>query len=156
MDFFTLPHQKQPAVTEDEDGATESFARAIDDRFNNPAPAIPSAVAHNLPLSLSLSSIARNNNLPSPHSSRSHSHHFPTPSPEAALFTPVAPAESTRLSLRPTYSHPRHPPSPRLSRIPPSPCPPPLRSLHTSQTSLVPHCETSRNAPHPLCTPQVL
>lgn len=95
MDFFTLPHQKQPAVTEDEDGATESFARAIDDRFNNPAPTIPSTAAHNPPLSLSLSSsISRNNHLPSPHiSSRSHSHHFPTPSPDAALFTAVAPAD---------------------------------------------------------------
>ena len=95
MDFFSLPHQKQPAITEDEDGATESFARAIDDRFNNPAPTIPSSTAHNLPLplSLSLSSISRNNHLPSPHiSSRSHSHHFPTPSPDAALFTAVAPA----------------------------------------------------------------
>jgi hypothetical protein len=93
MDFFTLPHQKQPAVTEDEDGATESFARAIDDRFNNPAPTIPPPSAHNLPLSLSLSSISRNNNLPSPHASRSHSHHFPTPSPDAALFTAAAPAD---------------------------------------------------------------
>ena len=96
MDFFTLPHQKQPAVTEDEDGATESFARAIDDRFNNPAPTIPSALAHHnlpLPLSLSLSSISRNNHLPSPHTSRSHSHHFPTPSPDATLFTAVAPAD---------------------------------------------------------------
>ena len=91
MDFFTLPHQKQPSVTEDEDGATESFARAIDDRYNNPAPTIPSAAA---PLSLSLSSISRNNHLPSPHiSSRSHSHHFPTPSPDTALFTAVPPAD---------------------------------------------------------------
>ena len=94
MDFFTLPHQKQPSVTEDEDGATESFARAIDDRFNNPAPTIPSTAPHNVPLSLSLSSIPRNNHLPSPHiSSRSHSHHFPTPSPDTALFTAVPPAD---------------------------------------------------------------
>ena len=92
MDFFSLPHQKQAAVTEDEDGATESFARAIDDRFNNPAP-IPSTSTQ-IPLSLSLASIARNNHLPSPHpSARSHSHHFPTPSPDAALFTAVTPAD---------------------------------------------------------------
>ena len=91
MDFFSLPHQKQPAVTEDENGATESFARAIDDRFSNPAPTIPSSV-HNPPLSLSLSSIPRNSHLPSPHiSARSHSHHFPTPSADAALFTAVSP-----------------------------------------------------------------
>ena len=95
MDFFSLPHQKQAAVTEDEDGATESFARAIDDRYSNPAP-IPSTSTHNLPLplSLSLASIARNNNVPSPHlSSRSHSHHFPTPSPDVALFNAVTPAD---------------------------------------------------------------
>ncbi|KAF8480886.1 hypothetical protein DFH94DRAFT_648925, partial [Russula ochroleuca] len=95
MDFFSLPHQKQAAFTEDEDGATESFAKAIDDRFNNPAP-IPSTSTHNLPLplSLALSAIPRNNHLPSPHiSSRSHSHHFPTPSPDAALFTAVTPAD---------------------------------------------------------------
>ncbi|KAI0005412.1 hypothetical protein BJV74DRAFT_880678 [Russula compacta] len=96
MDFFSLPHQKHPTVTEDEDVVTDLFAKAIDDRFNTAAllPSSSSATNNNriTPLSLSLSSVPRNS-LPSPHfSSRSHSHHLPASSPYAALFTPLSPA----------------------------------------------------------------
>ncbi|KAH9964523.1 hypothetical protein BC827DRAFT_1265795 [Russula dissimulans] len=99
MDFFTLPHLKHPTVTEDEDGPTDLFAKAIDDRFNHTAllpSSSSSSSAHNNrapPLSLSLSSIPRNTHLPSPHVSRSHSHHLPPPSADAALFSPVSPTE---------------------------------------------------------------
>ncbi|KAI9512300.1 hypothetical protein F5148DRAFT_1163839 [Russula earlei] len=97
MDFFSLPHQKHPTVTEDEDGPTDSFAKAIDDRFNHP-PLLPSSSAAHpriTPLTLSLSPISRNStHLPSSHiSPRSHSHHPPTSSPDAALFSAVTPAD---------------------------------------------------------------
>jgi hypothetical protein len=96
MDFFSLPHQKHPTVTEDEDGPTDLFAKAIDDRFSNTALPSSSLPVHNnrIPLSLSLSSIPRNTHLPSPHiSTRSHSHHLPSASSDAALFSPVSPVE---------------------------------------------------------------
>ena len=100
MDFFSLPHQKQPTATEDEDGPTELFAKAIDDRFNNPvlvASSSASAPSHNnriTPLSLSFPSIPRSTHIPSPHtSSRSHSHHLPASSSYAGLFTPVSPVD---------------------------------------------------------------
>jgi tyrosine-protein phosphatase 2/3 len=102
MDFFSLPHQKHPTSTEDEDGPTELFVKAIDDRYSNPvhvASTSTSAPSNNnnnriTPLSLSIPPIPRNAHLPSPHiSSRSHSHHLPAPSPFAALFTAVSPAD---------------------------------------------------------------
>ena len=98
MDFFSLPHQKQPTATEDEDGPTELFAKAIDDRFNKPVlVASASAPSHNnriTPLSLSFPSVPRSSHIPSPHvSSRSHSHHLPAPSPHAALFSAVSPVD---------------------------------------------------------------
>ncbi|KAI0296675.1 hypothetical protein BC826DRAFT_1103775 [Russula brevipes] len=102
MDFFSLPHQKQPAITEDEDGTTDLFAKAIDDRFSHSALAAsastsaPSQSIRVTPLSLSLSinSLPRYGHLPSPHhlSSRPHSsHNLPASSPHAAFFTPVSP-----------------------------------------------------------------
>jgi len=97
MDFFSLPHQKQPTTTEDEDRTTDLFAKAIDDRYNNPLlVASTSAPSNNriTPLSLSLPSIPRNTHLPSPQfSSRSHAHHLPASSPFATLFTAVSPAD---------------------------------------------------------------
>ena len=102
MDFFSLLHQKQPAVTEDEDGATDLFARAIDERFNNSVLVASSSAPTNnsriTPLSLSIASIPRNNRIPSPHiSTRSHSHHLPASSPDAALFIPVFPVDLPEL-----------------------------------------------------------
>lgn len=97
MDFFSLPHQKQPSATEDEDGPTELFAKAIDDRFNNPVlVASAPAPSHNnriTPLSLSFPSIPRSTHIPPHISSRSHSHHLPASSPHAALFIAVSPAD---------------------------------------------------------------
>ncbi|KAI0252674.1 hypothetical protein BJV78DRAFT_1281525 [Lactifluus subvellereus] len=102
MDFFSLLHQKQPAVTEDEDGATDLFAKAIDERFNNGVLVASSSAPTNnnriTPLSLSIASIPRNNRISSPHiPSRSHSHHLPASSLDAALFTPVLPADLPEL-----------------------------------------------------------
>jgi len=106
MDFFSLPHQKQPTTTEDEDGPTELFAKAIDDRFNIPVlVASASAPSHNnriTPLSLSFPPIPRTAHIPSPHtSSRSHSHHLPASSTHATLFTAVSPVDLPEILLDP-------------------------------------------------------
>jgi tyrosine-protein phosphatase 2/3 len=108
MDFFSLPHQKQPAVTEDEDGATDLFAKAIDERFNNGVLASTSTSSASLnnnritPLSLSLSPTSRPHHVPSPHiSSRSHSHHLPASSPAASLFNTVLPADLPEILSEP-------------------------------------------------------
>ncbi|KAI9445507.1 hypothetical protein H4582DRAFT_2053503 [Lactarius indigo] len=99
MDFFSLPHQNQPVVTDGEDGATDLFAKAVDERYNTitgaPVASIPAPLNSRVtPLSLSLPSIPRNNHLPSPHlPTRPHPHHLPAPSASASLFTPVLPAD---------------------------------------------------------------
>ncbi len=101
MDFFSLPHQNQPVVTDGEDGGTDLFAKAIDDRYNKNTCTLltsGSAPSHNsrpTPLSLSLPPITRNSHLPTPTShfpTRLHPHHLPVPSPSAPLFTAVLPA----------------------------------------------------------------
>jgi hypothetical protein len=101
MDFFSLPHQNQQLVTDGEDGATDLFAKAVDERYNNasgpPLVSIPASFNNNsrvTPLALSLPPIPRHPHLPSPHlSTRPHPHHLPTSSPSASLFTAVLPAD---------------------------------------------------------------
>ena len=98
MDFFSLPHQNQPVVTEGEDGATDLFAKAVDDRYNTvtggPIPASSFNNSRVTPLSLSLPSIPRHSHLPSPHlPTRPHPHHLPASSASASLFTPVSPTD---------------------------------------------------------------
>lgn len=100
MDFFSLPHQTQPAVTEGEDGATDLFAKAVDERYNNitgaPVASIPAPFNNSrvTPLSLSLPPIPRNSHLPSPHlTTRPHPHHLPASSASASLFTAVSPVD---------------------------------------------------------------
>ncbi|KAH8992080.1 hypothetical protein EDB92DRAFT_1991275 [Lactarius akahatsu] len=95
MDFFSLPHQNQPVVTDGEDGATDLFAKAVDERYNTVTGA-PVALNNSrvTPLSLSLPQIPRNSQFPSPHlPTRPHPHHLPAPSPSASLFTAVVPAD---------------------------------------------------------------
>ena len=101
MDFFSLPHQNQPIVTEGEDGATDLFAKAVDERYNTitgaPVASIPAPFGSSrvTPLSLSLPPIPRNNtHLPSPHlPTRPHPHHLPASSASASLFTAVLPVD---------------------------------------------------------------
>jgi hypothetical protein len=98
MDFFSLPHQSQPGVTECEDGATDLFAKAVDERYNNITGAPVPAPFHNssriTPLSLSLPPIPRNSQLPSPHfPTRPNLHLLPASSSSASLFTAVLPAD---------------------------------------------------------------
>ncbi|KAH9075747.1 hypothetical protein EDB83DRAFT_2515442 [Lactarius deliciosus] len=95
MDFFSLPHQNQPVVTDGEDGATDLFAKAVDERYNTVTGA-PVALNNSrvTPLSLSLPPIPRNSYLPSPHlPTRPHPHHLPAPSASSSLFTAVIPAD---------------------------------------------------------------
>ncbi|KAH9177018.1 hypothetical protein EDB89DRAFT_1609465 [Lactarius sanguifluus] len=100
MDFFSLPHQTQTVVTDGEDGATDLFAKAVDERYNTVTGAhvasIPASLNNNrvTPLSLSLPPIPRNTHLPSPHlPTRPHPHHLPAPSASASQFTAVIPAD---------------------------------------------------------------
>ncbi|KAH9046455.1 hypothetical protein EDB84DRAFT_1674108 [Lactarius hengduanensis] len=95
MDFFSLPHQNQPVVTDGEDGATDLFAKAVDERYNTvTGPPVALNNSRVTPLSLSLPPIPRNSHLPSPHlPTRPHPHHLPAPSPSASLFTAVIPAD---------------------------------------------------------------
>ncbi|KAI0271598.1 hypothetical protein BC834DRAFT_841188 [Gloeopeniophorella convolvens] len=97
MDFFSLPHERQQAAQNDNNNAaTELFARAIDERFSA-ASAIPAPALTNnrvTPMSLTLPSPPRPPQPPSPHVPiRPQTHHLPASSPSASLFTAIHPAD---------------------------------------------------------------
>jgi len=66
MDFFSLPHQKQPTATEDEDGPTDLFATAFDDRFSDQSHHLPASSPY-AALFTTVSPVGLPEILPDPH-----------------------------------------------------------------------------------------